>query len=88
MFSLSSDPPDQIIRCVCVCVSNSEDTPEYSCSYACTTDWKLIKTEDGYSVYRKFLGMGPSSQYACVMCNGVINAPAKDVLSLFEDNTR
>lgn len=32
--------------------------------------------------------MGPSSQYACVMCNGVINAPAKDVLSLFEDNTR
>jgi hypothetical protein len=53
-----------------------------------TTDWKLIKTEDGYSVYRKFLGVGPSSQYACVMCNGVINAPAKDVLSLFEDNTR
>jgi hypothetical protein len=39
-------------------------------------------------VYRKFLGVGPSSQYACVMCNGVINAPAKDVLSLFEDNTR
>ena len=39
-------------------------------------------------MYRKFLGMGPSSQYACVMCNGVINAPAKDVLSLFEDNTR
>jgi uncharacterized protein YlxP (DUF503 family) len=52
------------------------------------TDWKLIKSEDGYSVFRKFFGMGPSSQYACVMCHGVINAPAKDVLALFEDNTR
>ena len=51
-------------------------------------DWKLIKSEDGYTVYRKFLGIGPSSQFACVMCHGIINAPAKAVLSLFEDNTR
>ena len=51
-------------------------------------DWKLIKSEDGYTVYRKFLGFGPSSQFACVMCHGIINAEAKAVLSLFEDNTR
>jgi hypothetical protein len=50
--------------------------------------WKLIKAEDGYEVYRKFLGFGPSSQYACVMCHGVINSPPKTVLSLFEDNSR
>lgn len=50
--------------------------------------WKLIKEEDGYEVYRKFLGFGPSSQYACVMCHGVINSPPKAVLSLFEDNSR
>ena len=50
--------------------------------------WKLIKSEDGYEVYRKMLGYGPSSQYACVMCHGIINSPPKTVLSLFEDNDR
>ena len=49
--------------------------------------WKLIRQEDGYTVYRRMMeGLG--SQYACVMCSGVINAPPKDVYALFEDSTR
>jgi len=39
--------------------------------------WKLIKSEGGYEVHRKFLGFGPASQYACVMCHGVINSAPK-----------
>jgi len=51
--------------------------------------WKLIREEDGYVVYRKMMGSsGPGSQYACVMCSGIINSPPKDVFALFEDNTR
>lgn len=50
--------------------------------------WKLIREEDGYLVYRKMMGIGPGSKYACVMCHGIINAPPKDVFALFEDNTR
>ena len=51
--------------------------------------WKIVREEDGYVVYRKFLhGPGRTSQYACVMCKGIINAPPKDVFALFEDNTR
>jgi len=51
--------------------------------------WKLIREEDGYLVYRKFMGAaGPGSQYACVMCSGFINSDPKDVFALFEDNSR
>jgi len=51
--------------------------------------WKLIKEEDGYQVYRKFMTPGmPGSQYACVLCHGYINAAAPNVLALFEDDTR
>eukprot|EP01039_Chlorochromonas_danica_P000263 gene263-282_t len=50
--------------------------------------WKLIKSEDGYEVYRKFMGAGLGSQFACVKAYGVIRAPPKKVLELFEDNTR
>lgn len=49
--------------------------------------WKLIKSENDSHVLRKFL-TGPSAQYACVMCYGIINSPVKDVFSLFEDNAR
>ena len=49
--------------------------------------WMLVREEDGYVVYRKFL-VGQGSQYACVMCSGIIRAPPKDVFALFEDNTR
>jgi hypothetical protein len=51
--------------------------------------WKLIKEEDGYQVYRKFMTPGlPGSQYACVLCHGYINAAAPNVVALFEDDTR
>ena len=50
--------------------------------------WKLIKSEDGCDVYRKFLSGGLGSQYACVKCMGIVNAPPKNVFDLFEDNTR
>jgi hypothetical protein len=49
--------------------------------------WKLVKSEDDSQVLRKFL-TGPSAQYACVMCHGIIKSPVRDVLSLFEDNAR
>lgn len=49
--------------------------------------WQLVRAEDGYVVYRKFL-LGQGSQYACVMCSGTIHAPPRDVFALFEDNTR
>lgn len=48
--------------------------------------WKLIKSEDGFDVYRKFMGEG--SHFACVKCTGNINAPAQNIFELFEDNTR
>lgn len=52
-------------------------------------DWTLIKTEDGISVYRKFLGIGSiGSRYACVKCTGTVKAPPLKVFELFEDNTR
>lgn len=51
------------------------------------TGWKHIITEDGVQVYRKFLD-GPNSQYACVMCNGTVHAPPRNVLSLLEDPYR
>ena len=51
--------------------------------------WKLIKSEDGYEVHRKFMTPGlPGSQFACVMCHGIINSSPLDVLNLFEDDSR
>ncbi len=51
--------------------------------------WKLIKEENGYKVWRKFMTPGmPGSQYACVMCSGIINASPTAVYSLFADNAR
>eukprot|EP01031_Cornospumella_fuschlensis_P032160 gene32160-38900_t len=50
--------------------------------------WQLIKEEDGFSVYRKYMSGNLGSPYACVKCFGVIKAPPLKVLELFEDNTR
>ena len=51
--------------------------------------WKLIKSEDGYEVYRKFMKPGlPGSQFACIMCFGIINSSPQDLLNLLEDDTR
>lgn len=50
--------------------------------------WKKIREEDGYEVYRKMMGVGPGSQYACVLCLGIIKSPPKDVFALFEDDSR
>ena len=51
--------------------------------------WKLIKSENGYEVHRKFMNPGlPGSQFACVMCHGIINSAPEDVLNLFEDDSR
>jgi hypothetical protein len=51
--------------------------------------WKLLKEESGYKVWRKFMPPGmPGSQYACVMCSGIINASPTAVFSLFADNSR
>lgn len=51
--------------------------------------WKLIKSESGYEVYRKFMTPGlPGSQFACIMCFGIINSSPQDVLNLFEDDSR
>jgi hypothetical protein len=50
--------------------------------------WDHIKSEDGYEVYRRHSGLGPSSRFASVKCHGVVNAPAEDVLALFQDNSR
>jgi hypothetical protein len=53
------------------------------------TGWKFISKSDNgvIQVYRRFLP-GPSSQYACVMCNGTINSSPKQVLSLLENTAR
>lgn len=51
--------------------------------------WKLIKSEDGYEVHRKFMTPGlQGSQFACVMCQGIINSAPEDVLNLLEDDSR
>lgn len=51
--------------------------------------WKLIRSEGGYEVYRKFMGGGTvGSQFACIMCHGMINSSPESVHALFEDNTR
>ena len=50
--------------------------------------WKKIREDDGYEVYRKMMGVGPGSQYACVLCHGIIKSPPKDVFALFEDDSR
>lgn len=51
--------------------------------------WKLIRSEDGYEVYRKFMGgSGAGSRYACIMCHGKIGSSPESVYALFEDNTR
>ena len=51
--------------------------------------WKFISKSDvgDIQVFRRFLP-GPSSQYACVMCNGTINSSPYKVLSLLEDPNR
>lgn len=51
--------------------------------------WKLIKEENGYKVWRKFMTPGmPGSQYACVMCSGIMNASPAAVYNLLADNAR
>lgn len=56
--------------------------------FVLSAGWTLIRAEEGIEVYRRFMGAGPGSQFACVMCNGVVNSAPKSVLELFEDNTR
>lgn len=50
--------------------------------------WTKIRSEDGINVYRKFMGMGPGFQYACVRCGAVINASLSNVYNLFDDDSR
>eukprot|EP01041_Mallomonas_annulata_P000572 gene572-1101_t len=54
--------------------------------------WQLIRSQDGVSVFRKFIGGGVGGQssfkYACVKAEGVMQASPKLILDLFEDNTR
>ena len=49
-----------------------------------TAGWRLVKEEDGITVYRQFTG----SKYACVKCEGVLNVSPDKILSMFEDHTR
>lgn len=50
--------------------------------------WKLISNDGEYEVYRKYMSPGIGSQYACVMCNGTINASPSKVTSLLSDTSR
>jgi hypothetical protein len=51
--------------------------------------WKLIKSEYGIDVYRKFMAMGTfGSKYAMVKASGILSSSPKSVMELFEDNTR
>lgn len=51
--------------------------------------WDLIRSQDGISVMRKFMGSSAQSfKYACVRAEGVLRASPAQILSLFEDNTR
>jgi len=63
--------------------------------------WKLVREQDGITVQRKLIGgdgvatisRSPvadlsSFRYACVKAEGVLRASPKQILQLFEDNTR
>jgi len=55
--------------------------------------WQQIRSQDGVLVSRKFIGGGGGGQsqsfkYALVKAEGVVKASPKDILRLFEDNTR
>ena len=50
--------------------------------------WQLMKEEAGYSLFRRFFNNGKGSKFACVMVRGVVAAPPKKILALFEDDTR
>lgn len=50
--------------------------------------WTLVRSEDGLHAYRKFMGIGPGSNYACIKCTATINSTVQQVYSLLVDDSR